>query len=83
MTIKEVLEKLLRDSDEADDWGFPARRDDDAELLAPIVEAGLRAAASQAFEYENRRLVYLDREGCIQSCIAAGKKAMRKFVNGQ
>ena len=82
MTIKEVLEKLLRDSDETDDWGSPGR-DDDAELLAPIVEAGLRAAASEALEYENRRLVYLDREGCIQSCIATGKKAMRKFVNGQ
>ena len=37
MDLKKTLEKLLRDSDETDDWGSPGR-DDDAELLVPIIE---------------------------------------------
>ncbi len=43
MNVQETLEKLLRDSDETGDWGFPGR-DDDAELLAPVFERALRAA---------------------------------------
>lgn len=42
MKLEEVLEKILRDSDETDDWGNPGR-DDDAELLAPVIEKALRA----------------------------------------
>ena len=42
MNVREALEKLLRDSDETGDWGSPGR-DDDAELLALIIERALRA----------------------------------------
>lgn len=48
--LREVLEKLLRDSDETDDWGNPGR-DDDAEFLAPIIEKMLTVDKGMNYDY--------------------------------